>query len=338
MRPHLSFTGLLALLAQLSHGQAPTLPVDSATAHQYTYVEKMPVFPGGKPGETGATANQRFLNFLQDSLRVLPALARDGMAGRVSFSFTVTALGRTENIRLVQRLRADADAEVLRTAHRLDPIQWQPGTQNGRPVSVVFTVPISFNTNSKRTTEFVGDSLDTGPYQRQMAFPISNWDSKRWLAPKGKGLIYGSCLQRLGGSSSLGMAEYVRLVNLTTHKSVSFSVKPAMKSRRENSFFYALPAGRYALHLYMYPDKIWGPYRMHFEGLRKPVAPASGEPVRHTRYQFTVVSGKVHYVGTWNLANENQPEFLNEKDLIDPAIQAYFPQFNFQEAVVSLPQ
>ena len=71
-------------------------------------------------------------------------------------------------------------------------------------------------------------------------------------------MIYGSCLQRLGSTSSFGSGEYVRLVNLTTHKSVSFSVKPPMKSRRDNAFSYALPAGRYALHLYVYPDKIWG--------------------------------------------------------------------------------
>ena len=90
----------------------------------------------------------------------------------------------------------------------------------------------------------------------------------------------------------------MRLVNLTTRKSVSFSVKPPMKSRRENAFFYALPAGRYALHLYVYPNKIWGGFHMYFENLRKPVAPSSTEPLCHTRYQFTVANGKVHHVGT----------------------------------------
>ena len=332
------FAALVGLLLLTSSGRAQTAPVaDSTRPKTYTYTEKMPVFPVLAPGDSAVPSNQRFLQFLQDSLRVLPQLARDGIRGRASFSFTINAQGRTENIKLVKGLRADADAEVLRSAHRLDRIQWQPGTQNGRPVSVSFTVPISFNINSKRSDQPLGDSLDTGPYQRQMAFPLSSWDSKRFQAPKGKGMIYGSCLQRLGGTSSFGSGEYVRLVNLTTHKSVSFSVKPPMKSRRENAFFYALPAGRYALHLYVYPDKIWGGFHMYFENLRKPIAPSSTEPLRQTRYQFTVENDKVHYVGTWNLANENQPEFLDEKFQLDPAIQAYFPQFNFKEAVMSLP-
>ncbi|WP_201978634.1 energy transducer TonB [Hymenobacter rubidus] len=328
---------LLVLSSAGAFAQTPS-PADSARPQQYTYIEKMPVFPVLAPGDSTVPSNQRFRRFVNADVHFPAKALRDGVSGRVFFSFAVNAQGRTQDIKLVKGLRDDVDAEVLRNAHRLDAIQWEPGTQNGRPVTVSFTVPISFNINEKQAVKTLGDSLDTGRYDHQVAFPLSSWESKRWPAPKGKGMIYGTCLQRLGGTSSLGVAEYVRLVNLTTHKSVSFSVKPAMKSRRENGFFYALPAGRYALHLYVYPDKIWGPYRLYFENLRKPVAPSPNAPLRQTRYQFTVESGKVHYVGTWNLANENQPEFLDEKYQIDPAIQAYFPQFNFKEAVLALPQ
>ena len=118
-----------------------------------------------------------FIRFVQDSLRPLPALVRDGVAGRVSFSFTVNAQGRTENIKLVQTLRADAD--VLRNAHRLDPIQWQPGTQNGRPVSVSFTLPISFNRPSQSA---LTDSLD-GPASRKGALPLRTWGTDRRTFP-----------------------------------------------------------------------------------------------------------------------------------------------------------
>jgi TonB family protein len=328
---------LLGLFCFSASAQIPA-PADSARQKQYTYIEKMPVFPVLAPGDSAVPSNQRFVRFVNADVHFPSKALRDGISGKVYFSFAVNAQGRAQDIKIVKGLRADVDAEVLRNAHRLDAIQWEPGTQNGRPVTVSFTVPITFNINPRKQDYSLGDSLDTGPYQRQLAFALPSWDSKRWPVPKGKGMIYGSCLQRLGGANSLGTGEYVRLVNLTTHKAVSFGVKPPMKSRRENSFFYALPAGRYALQSYAYPDKTWGPYRMHFESLRKPVAPAPNEPVRHTRYQFTVESGKVHYVGTWNLANENQPAFLDEKYQIDPTIQAYFPQFNFKEAVISLPQ
>ncbi|GAB3334008.1 energy transducer TonB [Hymenobacter humi] len=329
--------GLLLLARASALAQAPASS-DTVGAKRYTYVEKMPVFPVLAPADSAMPTYQRFKKFINADVHYPPKALRDAITGQVFFSFAVNAQGRTQDIKIVKGLRADIDAEVLRNAHRLEAIQWEPGTQNGRPVTVLFTAPMNFNISGKKLDQPSGDSLDVGRYDRKPAFPQPSWESKRWPAPKGQGMIYGTCLQRLGSTNSLGTGEFVQLVNLTTHKLVTIGVKPPMKSRRENGFFYALPAGRYALHIYAYPDKVWGPYRTHFEHLRKPVAPAPNAPLRATRYQFTVESGKVHYVGTWNLANENQPEFLDEKSQIDTAIQASFPQFNFKEAVMALPK
>ena len=328
---------LSSVQAQTSPGATRPAP-DSTRPKTYTYTERMPVFPVLAPGDSAVPGNQRFMRFVNADVHYPPQALRDGVSGRVLFSFAVNAQGRAQDIKLVKGLRADVDAEVLRNAHRLDAIQWEPGTQNGRPVTVSFTVPISFNIGSKQPQELVGDSLDVGRYDRKLAPARPSWESKRWPVPQGQGMIYGSCVQRRGDANSLGTGEYVRLVNLTTHKLVSIGVKPPMKSQRENGFFYALPAGRYALHIYVYPGKVWGPYDMLFENLRKPVVPSPTEPLRHTRYQFVVESGKVHYVGTWNLANENEPVFLDEKYEIDPVFQAAFPQFDFKEAVMALPK
>ncbi len=334
--PSFCFISLLVLLvAHPGHGQAPTLPADSATAPRYTYEEKMPVFPGGKPGETGAEARQRFIRFVQDSLRVLPALARDGVAGRVSFSFTVNAQGRTENIRLVQKLRADADAEVLRNAHRLDQIQWQPGTQNGRPVSISFTLPISFNLPAHAAQTALADSLD-GPAYRKRAFPLQLWGTDRRTFPADRGVVYGSCIQRLGFESG-GLGQYVRLVNLSTGKPVTLEVKPPMRSRAQNTFCYALPPGRYALYQYEYSASKWYGPEMHVENLRKP-GPVAATALRETRYLFTVAAGQLHYVGTWHLEAENAPVFRNEKAVLDAQLAPLFKTLNFKQAVVAVPQ
>ena len=333
MRPFLFLTSLLALLAHPGHGQAPKLPADSATAHKYVYVEQMPVFPGGKPGETGAEARARFIRFVQDSLRVLPALMRDGVAGRVSFSFTVTAQGRTENIKLVQKLRADADAEVLRNAHRLDRIQWQPGTQNGRPVSVSFTLPISFNRSAQAAPT---DSLDGSAY-RKRALPLRTWGTDRRTFPADQGVVYGSCIQRLGFESG-GLGQYVRLVNLSTGKPVTLEVKPPMRSRKQNAFCYALPPGRYALYQYEYSASKWYGAEMHAENLRKPRPAATTAALRETRYLFTVAPGQLHYLGTWNLEAENTPVFRNEKAILDAQLTPLFKILDFPQAVVAVPQ
>ncbi len=333
MRLSLFLTSLFLLLAHLGHGQTPAAPADTARRPQYTYVEKMPVFPGGRPGETSAEARGRFIRFVQDSLRPLPALVRDGVTGRVSFAFTVNAQGRTENIRLVETLRADADAEVLRNAHRLDNIQWQPGTQNGRPVSVVFTLPINFN---RHLQPALADSLD-GPAGRKGALPLQTWGTDHRIFPPDRGVVYGSCIQRLGFESG-GLSQYVRLVNLSTGKAVTLEVKPPMRSRRQNAFCYALSPGRYALYHYQYSISKWYGAEMHEENLRKARPAAATAPLRETRYLFTVVPGQLYYVGTWDLKSENAPAFRNEKAVLDAQLVPLFKYLDFSKAVVAVPQ
>lgn len=322
---------MLASFRRIVAAQTPT-PTPS-----YKYVETMPVFPGGVAGENQAANSQRLIKFLNDSLFFPPQARRDGVQGKVFVAFAVDSAGRTRDLKLVKGLRADVDEATLRNVGRLERIQWQPGTQNGRPVRVAFTVPISYNLSPGLVSD--ADSLDRGPFQK-ITLPLLSWNDDRQRIPAGKGLIYGSCLQRLAGSSSFGTSEYVRLVNLTTGKAIRLSVKPALKSSRENAFCYALPAGRYALFLYEFPDPVWGPYRLHIENIRKPALSASAAAGRlsATRYQFTVATNKLHYVGTWNLANENEPRFLNEKSILDNLMKSSYPGLKLDEASESVPK
>ncbi|WP_157886831.1 energy transducer TonB [Hymenobacter sp. PAMC 26628] len=294
----------------------------------------MPLFPGLEPGDSTRSNSERIVKFINDSLRFPPQALRDGVQGRVFFSFNVNALGRATDVRLVQGIRADVDAEVLHNARRLERIQWRPGTQNGRPVSVSFTVPISFGI--RHSTASAGDSLDRGPYQK-LVLPLASWNGNRPHPPTGKGLVYGRFLQRLS-SNTLGQGQYVRLVNMTTHKSFRINVKPVLKTVRENTFCYALPAGRYALFVYEFPDPAWSGLRIHLESILKPPSNATASTLGTTRYQFTVAADKLHYVGTWNLATENQPEFLNEKTLLDGYLQPEYEYLKFAEADLSIPK
>jgi hypothetical protein len=122
---------------------------------------------------------------------------------------------------------------------------------------------------------------------------------------------------------------------------VRLIVKPFAKSRLENAFCYALPAGRYALYQHEYPDATWGAYRQHLEELRKPAAgllAPSATDLRATRYLFTVEAGQVHYVGTWNLANEHEPIFLDEKSALDALLQPENQPLYFEKARVAIPR
>ena len=334
------FLGLiLSLLTGSSRAQTAAPAADTTRPRHYTYIERMPVFPGQEPGDSTRSTSQRFMKFLNDGLIFPPRALRDGVKGRVFFSFMVNAQGRTTDIKLVKGLREDVDAEVIRNAHRLDAIQWKPGTQNGRPVSVALTVPISFavGNEARQALSATGDSLEVPAFNR-LALPASAWGTDRRIFPADKGLVYGSCIQRLGFESG-GLGQYVRLVNLTTGKPVRIEVKPPFRTRKQNAFCFALPPGRYALYKYEFTASKWYGGQLHEENLRKTPSPtpAAGH-LSATRYLFTVAAGQLHYLGTWNLEQENAPVFLNEKAQLDAQLLPLFKNLSFDAAMVALPQ
>jgi len=321
---YLCFAGLIFWLAASSRacGQAGPPPADSARGKSHPYTERVPIFPGGDSTDARASFS-RFKHFLEDSLRLPPLALRDQVRGQVFLAFAVTAAGRTTDLHIAKGLRADVDSVVLRHARRLGRVRWQPGTQQGRPVRVAFTVPVSFNLPPGGQAP---DSLDL-PRFNKLRRPLGAWSLGRTSVPAGKGLVYGTCLQRLGFSSG-GLPQYVQVVNLSTGQVFRLGVKPALRSRRENSFCYALPAGRYALKEYEFGQ---------FERLARPVT-GPGATVAATRYVFTLAAGQLHYVGTWNLANAGEPLFLDEKNALDATLQADFPAVNFGAAQVAIPR
>ena len=326
------------LVGGLGSAQAQTLPLapDSIRPKTYTYIERMPVFPMLAPGDSTVPSGQRFMRFINADVHYPIKALRDGVAGQVFFSFSVNGQGRTQDIKLVKGLRADVDAEVLRNAHRLDAIQWEPGTQNGRPVTVSFTAPVNFNIDGKQPLQPPGDSLDAGSF-RKFAHPQPSWPPSNRLFDPTQGLVYGNCIQRLGFSSG-GLSQHVRLVNLTTGKTLLLEVKPMLRSRRENPFCYVVPPGRYALYKYEFAESKWYGAELHQESLRKPQAAQSGGSLQASRYLFTVQPGKVHYVGTWHLEQENAPAFIDDKAALDVQLTPVFKHLNFTEAVTAIPR
>jgi len=331
----IGFGRLFLVLGLAGRAHAQAVPAaDTAHGKPYTYIEIMPVFPAQERADSARTPMQRMMHYLNSDLHFPPKALRDGVQGKVYFSFAVDSQGRTVNIKLAKGLREDVDAEVLRIAHQLDTIRWRPGTQNGRPVQVAFTVPITFGVRGGPTHFGVpgNDSLDLRRFTK-LKLPTSAWRLDQ-APPAGYGVLYGTCLQRMGLSSG-GIAQYVRLVNLSTGQVFRLNVKPTLRSRRENPFCYALPAGRYALSQYEFNhSSVLLDFRA--ERLLRP-RPVPGPNVAATRYLFTLAAGQLHYVGTWNFANENEPIFLDEKSLLDPVLQADYPAAGLAGARVALP-
>jgi len=99
-------------------------------------VEQMPVFPGGE-GE--------LMKFIGDNLRYPASALELGIEGRVTIRFVVSRTGDVTSVEIIRGLDPTCDKEAMRVV-KLMP-KWIPGRQNGRNVSVYFTLPILFRIN-----------------------------------------------------------------------------------------------------------------------------------------------------------------------------------------------
>lgn len=119
--------------AGVARGQQP-----AATAQVYAVVENMPRFL--KADSTAET----MMAYLARSTRYPPEALRAQATGRVYVSFVVNPDGLVEQVKILKGQHKALNAEALRVVGAMP--RWElPGRQHGQPVSVAFTVPISFN-------------------------------------------------------------------------------------------------------------------------------------------------------------------------------------------------
>jgi TonB family protein len=97
------------------------------------YAESMPTFPGG---------NEAMIEFLQQEMVYPKAARKKGIEGRVVLQFVINIDGWITNIEVVRSVEKSLDDEARRVISLMP--QWTPGTQNGKPVYVKFTLPIVF--------------------------------------------------------------------------------------------------------------------------------------------------------------------------------------------------
>ncbi|WP_242509954.1 energy transducer TonB [Hymenobacter persicinus] len=99
----------------------------------YTYVEQMPVFPGGQ---------EALLKYIAQNIKY-PALAlRNQVEGKVFIAFVVGPDGQVSDVKVQKGIGAGCDEEASRVIKNLP--KFAPGKQNGRAVSVSYTVPVTF--------------------------------------------------------------------------------------------------------------------------------------------------------------------------------------------------
>jgi beta-lactamase regulating signal transducer with metallopeptidase domain len=125
------FLGMFIFGSSITFAQETPKQEVKAEEPIYESVEKRPDFPGGI---------QEFYNFVGKNFK-MPNV--DGLKGKVYIQFVVEADGKLTNIKVQRDIGHGTGEEAVRVL-KLSP-NWIPGEQDGKPVRVQYSLPISIS-------------------------------------------------------------------------------------------------------------------------------------------------------------------------------------------------
>ena len=97
----------------------------------YDVVEQMPSFPGGD-----------VMAWLSQNITYPNIAAKNGVQGRVVVQFVIEKDGSVTDVHAVKKVDPSLDREAERVVRSMP--RWSPGRQNGAPVRVKYTLPVTF--------------------------------------------------------------------------------------------------------------------------------------------------------------------------------------------------
>ena len=117
-----------------------TAPADTTKSVVYDITETMPYFPGGQV---------LMLKYLADNIKYPASAVKAKKQGRVIVTFIVQKDGSVTHAKIAKSIDPELDAEALRVVKGMP--KWTPGTQNGKPVNVKYSVPVKFSLQKDAT-------------------------------------------------------------------------------------------------------------------------------------------------------------------------------------------
>lgn len=96
-------------------------------------VEQMPSFPGG---------DAALMRFLSTNVHYPAVAEENGIQGRVVVTFIIERDGSISDVKVVKSVDPSLDKEAVRVIESMP--RWKAGTQNGEPVRVKYTMPVTF--------------------------------------------------------------------------------------------------------------------------------------------------------------------------------------------------
>lgn len=99
----------------------------------FQIVETLPEFPGGQ---------EAMMRFIVKNIDYPLFAKENGIEGKVFTQFVVGKDGKLRNLKVLRGIGGGCDKEALRVLKQMPA--WKPGTQRGKAVSVMFTLPFYF--------------------------------------------------------------------------------------------------------------------------------------------------------------------------------------------------
>ena len=106
----------------------------------FDVVEQMPHFPGG---------DAALMQFLRENIKYPETAEKNGIQGRVICTFVVENDGSVTNVQILRSVDDLLDEEAVRVIQAMP--KWVPGKQNGEPVFVKYTLPITFKLDTPKS-------------------------------------------------------------------------------------------------------------------------------------------------------------------------------------------
>ncbi len=101
--------------------------------HPFRVVEQQPEFPGGL---------EALYKYMGKHMEYPASAKRNNISGRVFVQFVVSSNGKIKNVQILKGVDTSLDQEAVRMISNMP--DWIPGRQNGKPVSVLFVLPVTF--------------------------------------------------------------------------------------------------------------------------------------------------------------------------------------------------
>ena len=119
-------------VAPVGKGPAQVVEADDNQIYNTAGIEVKPEFPGGMA---------KFYKFVGDNYR---APEEEGLKGKVYVTFVVEKDGSLTDIKVLRDIGYGTGKEAIRVLNKCP--RWNPGVQNGKPVRVLYSLPITIQT------------------------------------------------------------------------------------------------------------------------------------------------------------------------------------------------